>query len=69
MIAIWPVGPPKLMKPSLSQKRNASAKETGAGGAESMRCAGASKVRSFSNLQSLDAPASWVRGSLRSRVS
>src|SRR5215216_5633114 len=28
MIAIWPAGPPKLMKPSLSQKRNASAKLT-----------------------------------------
>src|SRR2546430_14349477 len=26
MIAICPVGPPKLMKPSYSQKRNASAK-------------------------------------------
>src|SRR5204862_6796545 len=26
MIAICPAGPPKLMKPSLSQKRNASAK-------------------------------------------
>src|SRR2546430_13280382 len=26
MIAICPVGPPKLMKPSFSQKRNASAK-------------------------------------------
>src|SRR5206468_9365833 len=26
MIAIWPAGPPKLMKPSFSQKRNASAK-------------------------------------------
>src|SRR6059036_732264 len=32
MIAICPVGPPKLMKPSFSQKRNASAKLTGAGG-------------------------------------
>src|SRR5258706_364428 len=29
MIAICPVGPPKLMKPSLSQKRNASRSETG----------------------------------------
>src|SRR5437870_1936176 len=29
MIAICPAGPPKLMKPSLSQKRNASAKLTG----------------------------------------
>src|SRR6058998_2405251 len=28
MIAICPVGPPKLMKPSSSQKRNASAKLT-----------------------------------------
>src|SRR5688572_33001773 len=28
MIAICPAGPPKLMKPSLSQKRNASANET-----------------------------------------
>jgi hypothetical protein len=28
MIAICPVGPPKLMKPSFSQKRNASAKLT-----------------------------------------
>ena len=27
MIAIWPAGPPKLMKPSLSQKPSASAKE------------------------------------------
>src|SRR5258707_5450750 len=27
MIAIWPVGPPKLMKPSFSQKRSASEKE------------------------------------------
>src|SRR5437660_4187016 len=27
MIAIWPAGPPKLMKPSLSQKRSASANE------------------------------------------
>jgi hypothetical protein len=26
MMAIWPVGPPKLMKPSFSQKRKASAK-------------------------------------------
>src|SRR4051794_12172240 len=25
MIAIWPVGPPKLMKPSFSQNRSASA--------------------------------------------
>jgi hypothetical protein len=31
MIAICPAGPPKLMKPSLSQKRNASAKLTGKG--------------------------------------
>src|SRR5919199_3582963 len=29
MIAIWPAGPPKLMKPSLTQKRNASPNETG----------------------------------------
>jgi hypothetical protein len=28
MMAICPAGPPKLMKPSLTQKRNASAKET-----------------------------------------
>src|SRR5713226_318719 len=28
MIAIWPAGPPKLMKPSFSQKRTASAKLT-----------------------------------------
>ena len=28
MIAIWPVGPPKLMKPSLVQKREASRNET-----------------------------------------
>src|SRR5262249_26974519 len=28
MIAIWPAGPPKDMNPSLTQKRNASAKET-----------------------------------------
>src|SRR5687767_8643098 len=28
MIAICPAGPPKLMKPSLTQKRNASAKDT-----------------------------------------
>src|SRR5207244_9223379 len=27
MIAIWPAGPPKEMKPSFSQKRNAAAKE------------------------------------------
>src|SRR5437879_2441481 len=26
MMAIWPVGPPKLMKPSFTQNRNASAK-------------------------------------------
>ena len=26
MIAIWPLGPPKLMNPSFSQKRNASRK-------------------------------------------
>jgi hypothetical protein len=25
MMAIWPAGPPKLMNPSFSQKRNASA--------------------------------------------
>jgi len=31
MIAICPAGPPKLMKPSLSQKRKASAKLTGPG--------------------------------------
>src|SRR4249919_747645 len=28
MIAIWPVGPPKLMKPSFTQKRTASRKGT-----------------------------------------
>src|SRR6476661_4532367 len=28
MIAIWPAGPPKLIKPSLSQNQNASANET-----------------------------------------
>jgi len=28
MMAIWPAGPPKLMKPSLSQNRNASVNET-----------------------------------------
>src|SRR5207237_6092293 len=27
IIAIWPVGPPKEMKPSFSQKRKASAKD------------------------------------------
>ena len=27
MIAIWPAGPPKLMNPSFSQKRNASRNE------------------------------------------
>src|SRR5882672_6772330 len=47
MIAIWPVGPPKLMKPSLSQKRRASRKPgcavgggslfTGADGCEATR--------------------------------
>ena len=31
MMAICPVGPPKLMKPSLSQYQNASARLTGAG--------------------------------------
>ncbi len=31
MMAICPAGPPKLMKPSLSQKRKASMKETLAG--------------------------------------
>src|SRR5262245_2944009 len=35
MIAIWPAGPPKLIKPSLSQKRKASPKETRAGSAVS----------------------------------
>jgi hypothetical protein len=33
MIAICPAGPPKLMKPSRSQKRKASAKLTGPGAA------------------------------------
>jgi hypothetical protein len=28
MIAIWPAGPPKLMKPSVNQKRSASRNET-----------------------------------------
>src|SRR3954471_2622944 len=28
MIAIWPVGPPKLMNPSFTQNRSASAKGT-----------------------------------------
>src|SRR6266498_3486482 len=28
MMAIWPAGPPKLMKPNLTQKRNASPKLT-----------------------------------------
>src|SRR5919199_4421992 len=32
MIAIWPAGPPKLMKPSFTQKRKALANETGAVG-------------------------------------
>jgi hypothetical protein len=31
MIEIWPAGPPKLMKPSLSQNRKASRKVTLAG--------------------------------------
>ena len=31
MIAICPAGPPKLMKPSLSQKAKADQKATGAG--------------------------------------
>jgi transglutaminase-like putative cysteine protease len=34
MMAICPAGPPKLMKPSLSQKRRASAKETEEAGRE-----------------------------------
>ena len=34
-MAIWPAGPPKLMKPSFSQKRKASAKLTAAGAADS----------------------------------
>jgi hypothetical protein len=33
MIAICPAGPPKLMKPNFNQKRKASAKLTGEGGA------------------------------------
>jgi hypothetical protein len=33
MIAICPAGPPKLMKPSFSQKRSASTSWGGAGGA------------------------------------
>jgi hypothetical protein len=33
MIEIWPAGPPKLMNPSLSQKRKASRNAIGAGGA------------------------------------
>jgi hypothetical protein len=33
MIAIWPVGPPKLMHPSQSQYLKASARLTFAGGA------------------------------------
>jgi hypothetical protein len=33
MIAIWPAGPPKLMKPSLSQNQNAWARLIDAGGA------------------------------------
>jgi hypothetical protein len=32
MMAIWPAGPPKLMKPNLSQKTKACQKLTGAGG-------------------------------------
>jgi len=31
MMEIWPAGPPKLIKPNLSQYQNASVKETGAG--------------------------------------
>src|SRR5258705_12909531 len=41
MIAICPAGPPKLMKPSLSQKRNASAKETTLGQGAAAGAAGA----------------------------
>jgi hypothetical protein len=29
MMAIWPAGPPKLMKPSFTQNQNASQKPTG----------------------------------------
>src|SRR5262245_31359211 len=32
MIAIWPAGPPKLMKPSFTQYRNASQKPTARNG-------------------------------------
>lgn len=32
MIAIWPAGPPKLMKPSLSQNQNAARNEIETGG-------------------------------------
>lgn len=31
MMEIWPAGPPKLIKPSLSQYQNACARETGSG--------------------------------------
>src|SRR5215216_651613 len=40
MVAIWPAGPPKLTKPSSSQKRNASPNGTAAASA-----AGASVAR------------------------
>src|SRR5262245_66152661 len=35
MIAIWPAGPPKLMNPSFSQKREASVKLTRSAGSPS----------------------------------
>src|SRR5258705_7838130 len=34
MIAIWPVGPPKLTNPSFNQYQNASVNVTGAGGGD-----------------------------------
>jgi hypothetical protein len=40
MIAICPAGPPKLMNPNFNQKRKASAKLTGKGGA-ALFCEGA----------------------------
>src|SRR5690349_9183494 len=51
MIAICPAGPPKLMKPSLSQKRKASAKLAKAGAATaSPILSGVAITRGFSSM-------------------
>jgi hypothetical protein len=69
MTAIWPAGPPKLMKPSFSQNQNASLKGIARAAGLPIDAADAGAwvmskplLQENESEQALDADASWVGG-------